>query len=104
VHVANKTLQKSANGCEANCQCHYLELHEGLELSKVHKSYDPQHYRAKVAFQPEGQESGWLPIDIGQIGKGSGIAVGLTPGDGKSTGHRLPSSRTSGCPIAKNEK
>ena len=64
----------------------------------------PPRLRAKVTFQPDGQESGWLPIDIGHIGKGSGIAVGLTPGDGKSTGHRLPSSRSSGCPIAKSEK
>jgi len=69
-------------------------------LSYRNKSYDPQ---AKVTFPPERQESGWLPIDIRHIGKGAGIAIRLTPGDGKSTGHRLPSSRSSGCPIAKNE-
>ena len=70
-------------------------------LSYRNKSYDPQ---AKVTFPPERQESGWLPIDIRHIGKGAGIAIRLTSGDGKSTGYRLPSSRSSGCPIATNEK
>lgn len=52
-------------------------------------AYDPDHYLAKVAFQPEGQESGWLPIETGHIGAGYGIAIGLTPGDGKSTGDQV---------------
>lgn len=47
-------------------------------------SYDPQNYLAKVVFQPEGQESGWLPIETGHIGEGYGIAVGLQPGSGQS--------------------
>lgn len=45
-------------------------------------SYDPDKYLAKVTFQPEGQESGWLPIETGHIGNGYGIAIGLQPGAG----------------------
>jgi phage baseplate assembly protein gpV len=45
-------------------------------------SYDPKHYLAKVTFQPEGQESGWLPIETGHIGQGYGIVIGLQPGQG----------------------
>ena len=52
-------------------------------------SYDPQNHLAKVTFQPEGQESGWLPIETGHIGNGFGIAIGLTPGDGKATGDQV---------------
>lgn len=49
-------------------------------------SYDPKKHLAKVTFQPEGQESGWLPIETGHIGNGFGIAIGLTPGSGKGSG------------------
>jgi phage baseplate assembly protein gpV len=49
-------------------------------------SYDPQNHRAKVAFQPEGNESGWMPIHAQHMGNGWGIVGGLTPGDGKATG------------------
>jgi uncharacterized protein involved in type VI secretion and phage assembly len=52
-------------------------------------SYDPNKHLAKVTFMPEGQESGWLPIETGHIGNGFGIAIGLTPGDGKSTGDQV---------------
>ena len=52
-------------------------------------SYDPMNYLAKVTFMPEGQESGWLPIETGHIGNGYGIAVGLETGDGKSTGDQV---------------
>lgn len=52
-------------------------------------SYDPEKYLAKVTFQPEGQESGWLPIETGHIGNGYGIAIGLTTGDGKETGDQV---------------
>lgn len=44
-------------------------------------SYDPNRYAAKVKLQPEGIESGWVPISTLHIGNGYGIAVGLTPGD-----------------------
>ena len=46
-------------------------------------SYDPKKYLAKVTFQPEGHESGWLPIETGHVGQGYGIAIGLQPGSGK---------------------
>jgi uncharacterized protein involved in type VI secretion and phage assembly len=52
-------------------------------------SYDPDKHLAKVAFMPEGQESGWLPIETDHIGDGFGIAIGLTPGDGKKTGDQV---------------
>jgi hypothetical protein len=52
-------------------------------------SYDPDKHLAKVTFMPEGQESGWLPIETGHIGDGFGIAIGLTPGDGKKTGDQV---------------
>lgn len=52
-------------------------------------SYDPKTHLAKVTFQPEGQESGWIPIETGHIGNGFGIAIGLTPGDGKKTGDQV---------------
>jgi uncharacterized protein involved in type VI secretion and phage assembly len=52
-------------------------------------SYDPNNHLAKVTFQPEGQESGWIPIETGHIGAGYGIAVGLQPGDGKTTGDQV---------------
>jgi phage baseplate assembly protein gpV len=52
-------------------------------------SYDPQKYLSKVTFMPEGQESGWLPVETGHIGDGYGIAIGLTPGDGKATGDQV---------------
>ncbi len=52
-------------------------------------SYDPDKHLAKVTFQPEGQESGWLPIEVGHVGNGFGILIGLTPGDGKKTGDQV---------------
>lgn len=52
-------------------------------------SYDPKKHLAKVTFMPDGQESGWLPIETGHIGNGFGIAIGLTPGDGKKTGDQV---------------
>jgi uncharacterized protein involved in type VI secretion and phage assembly len=52
-------------------------------------SYDPKLHLAKVMFQPQGQESGWIPIETGHIGAGYGIATGLQPGDGKSTGDQV---------------
>lgn len=52
-------------------------------------AYDPTNHLGKVTFQPEGQESGWLPIETGHIGNTYGIAVGLQPGDGKTTGDQV---------------
>lgn len=47
-------------------------------------SYDPKLYLAKVTLQPEGQETGWLPIETGHIGEGYGITIGLQPGSAGS--------------------
>jgi phage baseplate assembly protein gpV len=52
-------------------------------------SYDPKLHLAKVMFQPQGQESGWVPIETGHIGAGYGIVTGLQPGDGKQTGDQV---------------
>lgn len=52
-------------------------------------SYDSKKHLGKVTYMPEGQESGWLPIETGHIGDSYGIAVGLTPGDGKKTGDQV---------------
>lgn len=52
-------------------------------------SYDPENHLAKVMYQPEGFESDWLPIETDHIGNGYGIAIGLTPGDGKETGDQV---------------
>lgn len=62
---------------------HYHERH-GMVTS-----YDPERYLAKVMLQPEGQESGWLGIETGHIGENYGVAIGLQPGDGKSTGDQV---------------
>src|SRR5260370_257355 len=59
------------------------------ERHAIVTSYDPDKYLAKITFQPEGQESGWLPIETGHVGNGFGIAIGLTPGDGKTTGDQV---------------
>jgi hypothetical protein len=52
-------------------------------------SWDPDKHLAKVMFQPEQQESDWLPVEREHIGNNFGIAVGLTPGDGKQTGDQV---------------
>lgn len=60
-----------------------------VERHGIVTSYDPKTYLAKVTFQPEGQESGWLPIETGHVGDNFGFAIGLTPGDGKKTGDQV---------------
>jgi phage baseplate assembly protein gpV len=52
-------------------------------------SYDPEKYLAKVTFMPEGQESGWVPIETSHIGNDYGVAIGLQPGDGKKSGDQV---------------
>ena len=44
-------------------------------------SYDPSNYAAKVMIQPEGYETGFLPIGTTWAGNGWGDFYGLTPGD-----------------------
>lgn len=52
-------------------------------------AYDPDNHLGKVMLQPEGFETGWLPIERPHIGETYGIAIGLQPGDGKTTGDQV---------------
>lgn len=52
-------------------------------------SWDPDKHLAKVTFQPEGQESGWIPVHTMAAANGVGHMTGLTPGDGVSTGDQV---------------
>lgn len=73
----------------ANTMLHETERRQAGRYVERHglvTSYDPEKYLAKVTFQPDGQESGWLPIETGHVGNGFGIAIGLTPGSGSSGG------------------
>ena len=44
-------------------------------------SWDPKKHLAKVTLQPEGQESGWLPVQTLSAGNGYGHMSGLAAGD-----------------------
>lgn len=44
-------------------------------------SYDPGHYAAKVMLQPEGAETGWLPVLSEWVGAEWGLYCPPTPGD-----------------------
>ncbi len=52
-------------------------------------SWDPKNHLAKVKFQPEGNETGWLPVHTMSAGDQYGHMTGLTPGDGISTGDQV---------------
>lgn len=52
-------------------------------------SWDGKNHLAKVTFQPEGQESGWIPVHTMAAANGVGHMTGLTPGDGKTTGDQV---------------
>lgn len=59
------------------------------ERHAIVTSFDPERYLAKVMYMPEGQTSGWLPIETAHIGADYGMAIGLQPGDGKTTGDQV---------------
>ncbi|MGU3387291.1 phage baseplate assembly protein V [Methylobacterium sp. D53M] len=44
-------------------------------------SYDPDTHSVKVKIQPEGQETGWMPLGSLHVGDGHGLAIGATEGD-----------------------
>ena len=44
-------------------------------------SWDPIKHLAKVMYQPEGEESGWLPVHAMAAGNGYGLISGLSVGD-----------------------
>jgi len=52
-------------------------------------SWDPNKHLAKVMFQPEGHETGWIPVHTMAAGDGFGHMTGLMPGDGKTTGDQV---------------
>lgn len=60
-----------------------------VERHALVTAFDPDNYLAKGTLQPEGQETGWLNIETGHIGEGYGVAIGLQPGDGKTTGDQV---------------
>jgi len=59
-------------------------------------SWDATKHLAKATIQPEGQETGWLPVQTLHMGNGWGVMVGLTTGDGKSTGDQVEISYQEG--------
>lgn len=44
-------------------------------------SYDPKTHMVKVAFQPRGNESGWIPVSAHHMGDGFGVMIGPAVGD-----------------------
>ena len=52
-------------------------------------SWDQNRHLAKVMFQPEGHETGWLPVHTMSAGDGYGHMTGLTAGDGMTTGDQV---------------
>lgn len=67
----------------------WAEHHAAIDRHGIVTAYDPVKYLAKAMLQPEGYETGWLPIETGHIGDNYGIAHGLQPGDGKTTGDQV---------------
>jgi phage baseplate assembly protein gpV len=49
--------------------------------SAIVLSYDPNNYCCKVKFQPDGNESGWIPVSSPWIGAGWGIVCPPSVGD-----------------------
>lgn len=43
--------------------------------------YDPNTYSVKVTFQPDGNETGWIPLGAQQVGSGFGIYAAPRIGD-----------------------
>lgn len=54
------------------------DAHAPMRYGEV-SSYDPQTFSAKVTIQPEGIQTGWLPILSIGTGGGFGIFCGLMP-------------------------
>lgn len=44
-------------------------------------AYDPDTHSVKVRLQPEGNETGWVPLETLHIGNGYGITMGPELGD-----------------------
>lgn len=59
------------------------------------QSYDPATHSARVAYQPEGVQSGWLPVGTARAGSGAGICFAPNVGD-QVLVHFLESDHDSG--------
>lgn len=51
----------------------------GIRVGLV-QSYDPAAHAVKLALQPEGTLTGWLPLSVIGVGNGFGVYVGATTG------------------------
>ncbi|MFO0906767.1 MAG: phage baseplate assembly protein V [Isosphaeraceae bacterium] len=58
------------------CMARFARARAGIVTS-----YDPDNYAAKVMLQPEGVETGWLPIRTPWSGNGWGVFCPPSPGD-----------------------
>jgi uncharacterized protein involved in type VI secretion and phage assembly len=54
---------------------------QSLVRMGIVSSYDADHYAAKVRIQPEGHETGWLPVATPWVGNGWGLFAPPTEGD-----------------------
>ena len=54
---------------------------KSLPRRGVVSAYDPAHYAAKVIIQPEGFETGFLPVGSPWVGNGWGMFCPPSPGD-----------------------
>lgn len=51
----------------------------GIRIGTV-TSYDPATHSVKLALQPEGTQTGWMPLTAAGVGSGFGVYVGATDG------------------------
>lgn len=51
----------------------------GIRIGTV-TSYDPATHSVKLALQPEGTQTGWMPLTAAGVGSGFGVYVGATVG------------------------
>jgi phage baseplate assembly protein gpV len=77
-----------ANFIHHEIERHLAQNRDNKRMGLV-TSYDPKTHMAKVMLGPSGHETPWLPIARQHMGNGWGIVIGLTPGDGISTGDQV---------------
>lgn len=75
---------------------HLIQLEIARALTQIHphrigvvSSYDPATHSVKLLRQPEGVETGFLPLNAHHIGNGWGVMVGPQIGDQFVIGHVL---------------
>ncbi|OJY66453.1 phage baseplate assembly protein V [Rhizobium sp. 60-20] len=54
---------------------------QARERAATITAYDPNRHAVKAQLQPEGVETGWMPIGTAHVGNGFGIAIGPQIGD-----------------------